>query len=326
MTEYSFPIPEVAMNVDGWSSVTKGIGNGILDQGGFPYRLTSLSNVDNTGVIKCPTNATTRDQYGQAILEGFYHRYDADIKLSFPAVTSRTTYYVVLQYDPSNAATPVSLKVLTSLDYSQGKNYLHLYNVTRNANELLTNATVRMVRPRVSPLIAVSSYADLPQAQKTLWGTLAVVHNGRTGNNAQLYIAMTGDDEESVNGWFWKKIYDPNDNGFTWTEVADTGTYKWPGSGFRRSLGRRGKERKLRGRVALVSGNKFQDGGDYAILSGAIDPADAPAAVQRFAVSTGGSGAGGQSNIEVSSTGDVTAKITGSTYWVSLDGVSWEAK
>src|SRR5699024_7858947 len=104
----------------------------------------------NTGVLQAAQ--VERKPGSQAIVEGFYHRLDEDITLSFPAVTKRTTYYVTLQYDPLRTDMPVQAKVVTSLDYSQGKNYLHLYNVTREPNQLLTDAAVRMIRPRVAPV------------------------------------------------------------------------------------------------------------------------------------------------------------------------------
>lgn len=321
MAEESFPVVEQPMSADQWASVTLGLGNGILDQGGYPYRLTSFSNVDNTAVLKCPTAADKN--YGNAILEGFYHKYDEDIVLSFPPVTSRTTYYVALQYDPLNATTPVTLKVVTSFDYSQGKNYLPLWNVVREPNQLLTNASVRMVRPRVAPLQVYSSEADLPLAHKTLWGTVALIHNGRSGNNAVLKMAITGDDAESVNGWFWKTIYDPNLNGFEWSVRTDSGTYTNPGHGHQRAIGRLGKIRKMRGRVSLVSGNAFQPGNDYQIFSGSIAASDAPSASQGFVVSCGNA-TPTFATVTVSAAGDLIARVSSPTYWISLDGIEWE--
>ena len=38
MAEESFPVVEQPMSADQWQSVTLGIGNGILDEGGFPYK------------------------------------------------------------------------------------------------------------------------------------------------------------------------------------------------------------------------------------------------------------------------------------------------
>ena len=323
MAEQSYPIVEQPMSAGQWRSVTLGIGNGILDQGGFPYRLKNLDNATNTGVLQAAQ--VERKPGSQAIVEGFYHRLDDDITLSFPAVTKRTTYYVTLQYDPLRTDMPVQAKVVTSLDYSQGKNYLHLYNVTRNANELLTDASVRMIRPRVAPVQVYASESDLPAANKALWGTVALIHNGRSGNNAVLKMAITGDDAESTNGWFWKTIYDPNDNGFVWDWKADSGTYTNPGSGYVRAIGRRGRERRLRGRVSLVSGNTFQAGGTYNVMSTGIPPEDAPGGSQRF-VTACGNATPTFATVEVSPDGSVTATVPRNTYWIGLDGIWWEAK
>ena len=327
MAEQSYPIVEQPMSAGQWRSVTLGIGNGILDQGGFPYRLKNLDNATNTGVLQAAQ--VERKPGSQAIVEGFYHRLDEDITLEFPAVTSRTTYYVVLQYDPLRTDMPVQAKVVTSLDYSQGKNYLTLYTVTRGPNQLLTDADVQMVRPRVAPVQVYRSESDMPLAQKTLWGTLAIVHNGRNSDNSAIFMSMnsnaSGDD--ATDSWFWKKIYDPADGRFIWSTRSDTGTYRSPTHGFTRAIGRRGKTRRFRGRVELVSGAPFRasnmDG--YQIWSGSLADGDAPAETQRFIVAGGGSSAQ-HAAVEVSHTGAVYAWVGRDMYWISLDGIEWEAK
>ena len=324
MAEQSYPIVEQPMSADQWKSVTLGIGNGILDEGGFPYRLKNLSNATNTGVLQA-ARRQDGETYSSAILNGFYHRLDEDLELEFPPVTSRTTYYVVLEYDPSRTDMPVQAKVVTSLDATQGKNYLHLYNVRRQPDQLLTDAEVRMIRPRVGPVQVYAAEADMPQAHKSLWGTLAIVHNGRAHNNAVLKMAITGDDAESNNGWFWKTIYDPNDNGFVWDWKADSGTYTNPGSGYVRAIGRRGRERRLRGRVSLVSGNAFQAGGTYNVMGTGIPPEDAPGGSQRFVTACGNT-TPTFATVEVSPDGSVTASAARNTYWIGLDGIEWEAK
>ena len=324
MAEQSYPIVEQPMSADQWKSVTLGIGNGILDEGGFPYRLKNLSNATNTGVLQAASRKDG-ETYSSAILNGFYHRLEEDLELEFPAVTSRTTYHVTLQYDPSRTDMPVQAKVVTSLDYSQGKNYLTLYTVTRGPDQLLTDAAVRMMRPRVAPVQVYARESDMPEAHKVLWGTLALVHNGRAGNNAVLKMAITGDDAESDNGWFWKTIYDPNDNGFVWDWKADSGTYTNPGSGYVRAIGRRGRERRLRGRVSLVSGNVFQAGGTYNVMGTGIPPEDAPGGSQRF-VTACGNATPTFATVEVSPDGSVTASTSHNTYWIGLDGIEWEAK
>ena len=324
MAEQSYPIVEQPMSADQWKSVTLGVGNGILDEGGFPYRLKSLSNATNTGVLQAARRPDGK-AYSSAILNGFYHRLDEDLELEFPPVTSRTTYYVVLEYDPSRTDMPVQAKVVTSLDYSQGKNYLALYTVTRGPDQLLTDADARMDRPRVAPVQVYASESNLPPADKTLWGTLALIHNGRSHGTGVLKMAITGDDAESNNGWFWKTIYDPNDNGFAWDSKADSGTYTNPGSGYVRAIGRRGRERRLRGRVSLVSGNAFRAGGTYNVMSTGIPPGDAPGGSQRF-VTACGNATPTFATVEVSPDGSVTASTSRDTYWIGLDGIWWEAK
>src|SRR5699024_2981962 len=168
--------------------------------------------------------------------------------------------------------------------------------------------------------------ADMPLAHKTLWGTLAIVHNGRNSDNSAIFMSMnmnaSGNDADD--SWFWKKIYDPADDRFVWAERGDTGTYTNPGHGFRRASGRKGKTRRFRGRVSLQSGNMFQAGGQYLIWSGSVAEGDSPAQTQRFVVSA--SGASGQTaTVEISQYGQVTAVPAQNTYWISLDGVEWEA-
>lgn len=329
MAEESFPIVDNPMSAAQWSAVTRGIGNGVLDEGGFPYRLIfkSDANATNQGIIRCPT--VEGKKYGQAIVDGFYHKYDSDLVLDFPAVTKETTYYVVLECVPTRAADgqpPVQAKVVTSLDYTQNKNYVHLYDVTRQPNQLLTDATVRMVRPRVAPVMVFTSTADMPVASKTLWGTLAIVHNGRANDDTALYMSMTGDDEESVNGWFWKRVYDPNANGFVWDQKGDSGTYTSPaGEGFKRAIGRRQKRRKLRGRVGLISGNDFVKDGEYRVFGTGVGSGDTPERVQAFTTTVGGvSGGIGFARVEVRPDGDVVAWPSKNTAWISIDGIEWE--
>ena len=212
MAEESFPVVEQPMSADQWQSVTLGIGNGILDEGGFPYKLKGLNNSTNTGVLQA---ASRQDgtKFSAAVLNGFYHRLDEDMTLKFPAVTSATTYRVVLEYDPARSDMPVKVKVVASLDSSGGKNYLHLYDVERKPNQLLTDAVVTMRRPRVAPVQVYASESDMPDAQHVLWGTIALIHNGRSHGTGVLKMAITGDDAESTNGWFWKTIYDPSGYG-----------------------------------------------------------------------------------------------------------------
>lgn len=314
--EYSYPIVNQPLPAAQWSSVTKGVGNGILDEGGFPYQLTSFSNVTNTAVMKCPT--AEGKQFGHAILEGFYHRYDADITLSFPAVTSRSTYYVVLQYDPSNVTMPVSLKVVKSLDYTQGKNYLHLYNVTRNANELLTDAAVRMIRPRISSTATYAYMEDLPQAHKTLWGSVAFVHSGRANDDAKIVMSMN----DSDGNWYWKTIYDPEREP-DWVPVANTTNAQSGASGFSKAIQRTGLTRKLRGRVNRGAGGiNYVPNSESGYLFASLGEGDLPAAGFHMWAYGGG---GQLVDVEVSrSRAEVRFWVTGTCSYVDLGTIEWQ--
>lgn len=330
MSEQSFPIEEQPLPGAQWSAVTRGIGNGILDQGGFPYRLVfgSDANATNQGILKCPT--IEGKKYGQAILDGFYHKYDKDLVLDFPAVTRSTRYYVVLEIVPTRATEgqlPVQAKVVTSLDYSQDKNYLHLYNVDREPNQLLTDATVRMIRPRVAPVQVYASESDMPRADKSLWGTLAVVHGGRNSSSARIFMAMNtnvaGDDAED--SWFWKKIYDQTPP--AWSSFTIFSGVQWAGHGNRPQILRDGKYRELRGRLSRTSGANFGPGssatGEPYFLS-TIPAADRPAGtVSRFG-GVSGSNPPGFTRLELNAgTGALTSAASKETAWVGLDGFSW---
>ncbi|MFW0112106.1 hypothetical protein [Rothia sp. CCM 9416] len=171
MAETSFPILEEPLSDVQWKSVARGFGTGVLDEGGNPYRLTGLNNVNNTGVIA--TDSKTR--FNHAVVSGFYHKMDSPITVSLPAVSHKTTYWIVLMYDPVNKAMPVRLSVVTSLDATGGKEYLVLWKVTRQPNQLLTDSTRVKQRPIISPTIVVDSRESLPAPSTVLWGTRAFI-------------------------------------------------------------------------------------------------------------------------------------------------------
>lgn len=170
MTEISFPRSEEEVNQDQWKSITLGIGDGCLDERGNPYNLVNLNNVSNTGVIAVDTITG----YNHAILKGYYHKMDAPITVSFPPVAVDTTYSVALVYDPLNQTMPVSLKVLTSMPRTNGKEYLLLWQVLRKPNQLLTDAVPKKFRPTISPVIQVDYPESLPPYASQLFGTRAM--------------------------------------------------------------------------------------------------------------------------------------------------------
>ena len=175
MAEESFPMRDEPMTDEQWKQVTLGIGNGVLNEGGDPYRLTNINNATNQVTV----NVSTTTGLAQAIVAGFYHRIDAPVVLDVPAVTKATTYWIVLEYSPlrlESSEPPVQLKDVTALDTSQDKQYLVLHKFYRRANELLTNANYRSVKPRISPTLQVRDESELPEPETVIRGTVAVVH------------------------------------------------------------------------------------------------------------------------------------------------------
>lgn len=171
MAEESFPVLEKPMSDAQWKTVARAFGSGVLDESGNPYNLINLNNATNQGTI----TVDTKTGYNHAVVSGFYHKMDAPITINIPAVTSPTTYYIVLMYDPADKAKPVKLVRVTALDRRGGKDYLVLWEITRQPNQLLTDATRTKKRPVVVPTIMVDYPSSLPEPSSMLWGTRAFV-------------------------------------------------------------------------------------------------------------------------------------------------------
>lgn len=317
MTEYSFPVVDEPLGASQWGSVTRGIGDGILDEGDSPYQITNKSNTNNTVDITVGSGG-----FAHAIVGGFYHKIDADMTLSIPAVAETTKYTIALQYDPLREELPVKLDVFTgTLDTTQGKKYLVLYEMTRQPNQLLSDVPALSVRPRVSPTVIYGSTARMPAANTVMWGTLALVHNDPTKPELEMYMSITTQ---------WLPIYSQTEL-FEWQEFPDHGAWTSPvEGGFRRAVGRRGKARKLRGRLQLTSG-VFEPGRQYngvlGATSGALPVQDRPARTVAFTTVCGNNNTQGIpvfARVEMTPGGDCHLWVSAPTGWVSLDGVEWE--
>lgn len=172
MAETSFPIMNQPLSDQQWGQVTRGIGNGILAAGGFPYALSTRDNAANTITLSISSEVG----YAQAIVSGFYHRIDAPAVLSIPAVTATTNFYIGLVYDPtqhSSAGGPVKLSVSTSIPSGGGKVYLPLHEIWRSPNQLLTDAAWYDARSFISPQIAYKSKGFRPDPKTMLIGAVA---------------------------------------------------------------------------------------------------------------------------------------------------------
>ena len=268
MAEESFPMRDEPMTDEQWKQVTLGIGNGVLNEGGDPYRLTNINNATNQVTV----NVSTTTGLAQAIVAGFYHRIDAPVVLDVPAVTSATNYWIVLEYSPlrlESSEPPVQLKVIKDgLDFSQGKQYLTLHRFYRRPNELLTNANYRAVKPRVAPLLQVRDFSELPEPGEVLRGTVAVVH----GDFPDIKIAKA-DPGQSV---AWVSVLSGK-----WQGVGDrANTTNFPGSP--KQFRRVGTTRYLRGQFYRSNGAYTTSSAGYLVAT--LADADLPKRGMRFPV------------------------------------------
>lgn len=235
MAEITFPGLEQPMDEKMWRSVTLAMGDGAIDEGGNPYNLVNLNNVTNTGVIAVDTIT----KFNHALLQGFYHKMDAPITVSFPPVASDTTYTVALVYDPLNETAPVTLKTLTATPRTNGREYLKLWEVVRKPDQLLTDAAVKKLRPTVAPLLQVDDASCLPPLESQRFGTRAYcLYTGeeyKATFNRWKKISASNVQPMFMAGWDLVPktggiVAQPVDNGFLYTLGAaitriDTGYY-----------------------------------------------------------------------------------------------------
>lgn len=254
--EYSYPVVGQPMNDEMWQYVTLANGDGILDEGGRPYWLRSNgteANTNSTNTMLLTVSTTTGN--AQSVMRGFYHRLMQDKVLTFPAVLSNTTYYVVLRYDPlghNEEGGPISAQVVTSLDRSLGKHYVVLWKGTRRPNQLLSEVTFENLRQKVTPTIQADTREQLPDPQSVLWGTLAVITSGRQGAE----IIRAGGTNPDGGPSDWVSLTDP-----PFTNPGDTAAYVYAGHGYRRGarLTPDGYI-ELRGHIARGDGSDFSRG------------------------------------------------------------------
>ena len=308
MAEESFPVKEQPMSDEQWKQVTLGIGDGVLDVGGGPYRLTNIDNATNQVTV----NASSSTGLAQAIVAGFYHRIDAPVVLDVPAVTKKTTYWIVFDYSPLRGESgdlPVQLKVVTALDQSQGRKYLVLHKIYRKANELLTDAPRLELRPRVSPVTFVNNAREMPDVNQVLLGSTVVVRTP-----PDILVAA-----DSSGSRAWESLMSP-----AWEPVEYMPSYVAASHGHAPNIKRQGATRSLRGRMARLGGGNFlsSQSGGYTILT--LPSGDRPSATQSWTVSISGVNTPYFARIEISTSGTVRAYVQRETSWVGLDGISWD--
>ena len=267
MAEQSFPLNEEPMSDEQWKQVTLGIGSGVLNEGGDPYRLTNINNATNQVTV----NVSTQTGLAQAIVAGFYHRIDAPVVVDVPAVTTTTTYWIVLEYSPlrlEQGEPPVQLKVVKALDTSQNKQYLVLHKFYRRPNQLLTDANYRSVKPRIAPTLQVRDDTELPEPDTVIRGTVAVVH----GDYPDIKIAK----QDAGQPVAWVSVLSGQ-----WQTLRDhSNTTSFSGSP--KQFKRAGVSRSLRGQFYRSSGAYTTSSAGYIVTNLAAE--DLPKRGMRFPV------------------------------------------
>lgn len=185
--EYSFPVVGQGITADQYRLMSLGQANGIIhgDNGvvndspnstGYRYYLEghatdAETNQRNTLMLRAGTSA-------EAILEGFYHRLSEDMELSFPAVSTPTTYHVCLTYDPrreDEPTGPIHVEVYAGEPpTTHGRVHVILHTVERQPNQLLSQATRTRYRPYTAGVVSIQTEAQLPDVNSYPAGTLAV--------------------------------------------------------------------------------------------------------------------------------------------------------
>ena len=177
--EFSYPVVDQAVSSSMWQDMMKAFGSGIVSYGQYPYRLdeAQTSDINNSVVIVPATDVKEKDSVG--IIEGFVHSLEEPKTLTVPAVATRTRYLIALQYDPTQhdrPGGPIKLDVFAgTLDQSQGKRYVLIYEGWRDPSTVVSSITWTPVRARVGGNITVSRADQLPNPHHSglLWGTRA---------------------------------------------------------------------------------------------------------------------------------------------------------
>lgn len=175
MSQNSYPKVETPFTDDQWKNLFLTLGRGIIDKGGWPYKLTNRDSTTNMVTL----GVSSLDGQAWAVLDGFVHHMDAPEQISVPPVTVDTTYEIGLIYDPQGHQSPGGPLTLTSWvapgDTSAGKQYLVMYRMTRKNNLALGSTPFTEERPRAVPVFSVSQESQLPVNSLSLVDSLGIV-------------------------------------------------------------------------------------------------------------------------------------------------------
>ena len=300
--EFSYPVVDQAVSSSMWQWITRGQGDGIIEVGGWPYRLTGLDNASNTAVLKVSSLTGTAN----AVVAGFFHQLSEDLPISLPMPSSgTTTYYICLTHDPREEGTasgPVSVQTYSGTPPATfGRTHVVLHTVLRTANQLLTDAVVESFRPRVAPTMLVARESQLGDPRQRLWGTLAMAHE-----TSEWFMAM-GSSSDSGGPTSWRNLTSPG-----WTE-STSNAFVWVGHGHRPSWRVVGDRVELKGRVKRSNNAAFNAGTPYTLIPNCPD---AVGSIQMNAGSTGN----GRTVLMNTGSAKPVFEPSATTSWIDLAG------
>lgn len=318
-SEYSFPIPNQPMDQDQFQLLSIPNGDGIIDRAGYPYKLVgwdsdSETNQKDSMILKV-SNVTGK---AEAVVGGYYHVLTEDKVIPLPSVSTTTTYYIELTYDPrlgdDEDPNIVSVQVYTSEPPTTFKRkHVDLHRVTREPNQILTDAKVETFRPRIAPTTVVYDKDSLPEPSTQVWGAVTFVH----GAVKDIVVAKGNTSEEADR---YESLLSP-----AWEETPDGESYVYTGNGYRVAIKRQGMTRTLRGQWKRASGQSFYPDSSY-LLYGLL-PGDRPAKTMRFLTAGPGTvNAGTTVSVTVNTNGEVVATPEKEAAWMSLDGVQFDVE
>lgn len=191
--EYSYPVSNQGITQTQFRNMMRALGKGTItqhdaDTARNSYRLLAHAsdaetNQRNTLILRPATNT------GQAetASNGFFHVLTEDIELPFPPVTSTTTYHVCVTYDPRKFKTdPLKIEVYPGTPpTSQNRDHVVLFKVTRQPNQLLSQAERIPVNQWLGNIINVWSDENMPDPTHVEYGTMAVVINSKEGDGGR---------------------------------------------------------------------------------------------------------------------------------------------
>ena len=203
--EVSFPVAQQGMDTTMWQQLFRAFGTGVLDRGGWPFRITTADAPGSGTVTVHPESSGP----AESVFSGYFHRLPAPKTFTVPAVTTATNMYIALQYDPTGhkrPAGPITLGLFTgTLDRSQGKQYLLLWRATRQPSTVVSQMVWEERRQRITPHITVDEAEFLPlEVDGTLWGTRAKAYD--TKEEYEFYGDPGSMSWRNLSRPEWKKI------------------------------------------------------------------------------------------------------------------------